>query len=190
MKKSTKIIIAILIVAIVAAAVVVLALTNSKSKTNLQPVNSAEDLATLIDKIYEGQEMEMPAVQTQVLDITDAFAVQSATGLESAENIEYVAISEPLMSAQAYSLVLVKVKDGVDANQVAKTMNENIDQRKWICVSAEKVYTTSSGDVICLVMSNEELAKPIYEKFKQLAGNVEEEFQKSEETVALPEDMY
>ena len=51
-----------------------------------------------------------------------------------------------MMSSQAYSLVLVKVKDGVDANNIAKTMSEKIDTRKWICVSAEKLYATSSNE--------------------------------------------
>ena len=95
-----------------------------------------------------------------------------------------------MMTSQAYSLVLVKVKNGVDANAVAKTMNENINSRKWICVSAEKVYTTSSKDVVCLVMSSEEIAKTIYEKFKILAGNIGEEYEKTEQEVELPPEMY
>ena len=69
-------------------------------------------------------------------------------------------------------------------------MKENIDTRKWICVSAEKVYSTSSGDIVCLVMSSEEMAKPVYEKFKELAGNVGEEYTKTEEEIDLPPEMY
>ena len=72
---------------------------------------------------------------------------------------------------------------------MAKTMNENIDTRKWICVTAEKVYTTTSGNVICLVMSNEETAKAVYENFKTLAGTVGEEYERTEEEPELPEDM-
>lgn len=95
-----------------------------------------------------------------------------------------------MMSSQAYSLVLVKVKDGVDADKIAKSMSEQIDIRKWICVSAEKLYATSSGDVVCLVMSSEERAKPIYEKFKKLAGTIGEEYIKTEEPSELPEELY
>jgi hypothetical protein len=121
---------------------------------------------------------------------TDADLVNSFTGLENGENLEYVVASEPMITSQAYSLVLVKVKDGVSADEVAKTMSENVNQRKWICVTAEKLYATSSGDIACLVMSNEEMAKPVYEKFKTLAGNVNEEYQKTAEEPELPEDMY
>lgn len=190
MKKTTKIIIAVIaIVAVVAVVATVIAM-NSKPKTNLEPVTSAEGLSALIDKIYEGQTMEMPMLMTQTVDITDVDAVKSITGLDNANDLEYVVASEPMMTSQAYSLVLVKVKDGVDANSIAKTMNENVDERKWICVTAEKVYTTSSGDVVCLVMSSEEMAKPMYDKFKTLAGNVGEEFVRTAEEPELPEDMY
>ena len=55
MKKTTKIIlIAVFIIAIIAAIVTFL-LVNSKPKTNLAPITSAEDLSALVDKIYEGE---------------------------------------------------------------------------------------------------------------------------------------
>ena len=79
--------------------------------------------------------------------------------------------------------------DRVDVNAAAKKMNENINMRKWICVEAEKAYTTSSGDIICLVMSSEEMAKPVYEKFKTLAGGIGEEFERAAEVVEMPDDM-
>lgn len=185
-----KIIIIVIGILLVVAGATLLALNSSKPKTNLPQILSDEDLIALVDKIYEGLEIEMPGVMSQVVDLTDDMAVQSFTGIQNGENLEYAVASEPLMSSQAYSLVLVKVKDGVNTNETAKTMNENIDSRKWICVSAEKVYTTSSGNVVCLVMSSEELAKPIYEKFKTLAGTVGEEFVKTHQEPELPEDMY
>ena len=189
MNKTTKIIIAVVaIIAVIAIAVAVITI-NSKPKTNLDPIASSEDLTTLVDKIYEGLEIEMPMVGTQVIDITDNDAVKYTTGLENANDIEYVVESMPMMNAQPYSLVLVKVKDGVNIEETAKTMNENIDARKWVCVSAEKVYTTTSGDVICLVMSKEDVAKPVYENFKTLAGIVGEEYERTVEDGELPADM-
>ena len=190
MNKTTKIILAVVAIIAVVAVIAVVLIMNSKPKTNLDPVNSAEDLTALVDKIYEGQTIEMPMLMNQPIDISDNDLVKSVTGLDNANDLEYVVSSEPMMSSQAYSLVLVKVKDGVDANAVAKAMNENVDVRKWICVSAEKVYTTTSGDVVCLVMSSEERAKPMYDKFKALAGNVGEEFERTAEEPELPEDMY
>ena len=189
MNKTTKIVIAVVaIIAVIAIAVAVIAM-NSKSKTNLPTIESNEDLTALVDKIYEGLEIEMPMLMSQPVDVTDNDMVSFITGLENADNVEYVVASEPMMSSQAYSLVLVKVKKGANANEVAKEMNDKIDNRKWICVTAEKVYSTSSGDVVCLVMSNEETAKAVYEKFKTLAGTVGEEYERTAEEIKLPEDM-
>jgi len=183
MKKSTILLTLILITLMV---VTIGCANTKKEKTNLPQINSQEDLAALVDKVYEGIEIEMPNVQTQTIDLTDADLVKSITGLDNTANLEYIVASEPLMSSQAYSLVLVKVKDGINSDEVAKNMNEKIDARKWICVSAEKVYSTSSGNVVCLVMSSEEIAKPIFENFKTLAGNVGQVYEKGESENAMP----
>ena len=189
MNKIVKIIIAVAVVVIAVAAILVWVFAfggDSKSKTNLN-INSSADLATLIDQIYAGVSIEMPMVQTTELTAKDM--IQSFTYLENVENVEYIAVSEPLMSSQAYSLVLAKVKDEADANAIAKEMNEKIDMRKWICVSAERVYTVASGNVVCLVMSNEETAKTVYESFKTIAGQVGEENVRVEVQEELPDDM-
>lgn len=190
MNKTVKIIIAVVIaiVAVVAILVGVFAFGNSKPKSNLT-INSAEDLTALIDQIYAGISIEMPMVMSQQIESTDAEMVQMYTGLDNGENIDYLVVSEPMMSAQAYSLVLLKVKDGADADSIAKTMNENINTRKWICVTAESVYSAASGNVVCLVMSNEATAKTVFESFKTLAGGIGEENVRVEAEPELPEDM-
>ena len=189
MKKSIKILLIVIAILAVVAVAVVLATKSAKPKSNLT-ISSAEDLTALVDNIYEGIEVEMPMLMTQALEVTDAEMVQSFTGLENGNNLEYLVVSEPMMSSQAYSLVLAKVKDGVNPNEVAKAMNDNINIRKWICVSAEKVYTTSSGNVVCLVMTRTDLATTIYNKFKTLAGGIGQEFERTEEQAELPVDMY
>lgn len=191
MEKTTKILIALaVIIAIVAIIGIVISL-NAKPKTNLDSINSAKDLSALVDKIYEGQgENVLPSLQTQTIDTTDDMTVKMVTGLENANDIEYLVVSEPMITSQAYSMVLAKVKEGVDANQIAKLMLENVDQSKWICVTAEKVYATSSGDIIFLVMSDEKEAKSMYDKFKTLAGNIGQEYEKTAEEIELPPEMY
>lgn len=190
MNKTVKIVIAVVaVVAVIAVLAVAFATKNTKTASKLN-VSSIEDLTTLVNKIYEGVTMQMPNVATQEIDITDADMVQYLTGLENGNDLEYAVVSEPMMSSQAYSLVLVKVKNGVNATDVAKTMKDNIDTRKWICVSAEKVYATTSGDVVCLVMSNADTAKAVYDSFKTLAGSVGQEYERSEEEPELPPEMF
>ena len=190
MNKTVKIIIAVVIaiVAVVAILVGVFAFSNSKPKSNLT-INSAEDLTTLVDQIYAGVSIEMPMLMTMPVDITDVDSVKYMTGLENVENVEFAVVSEPMMSSQAYSMVLVKAKDGADVDEMAKSMNENIDERKWICVTAEKIYTATSGNVICLVMSNADTAKTVFESFKTIAGGIGEEFERTAEEPEMPEDM-
>ncbi len=191
MSKTNKIIIAILAIIIIIAIILAIILMSSKPKTQLEPINNSEDLVALINKIYEGKQDILPgSLQTQEIDTTDSTMVKLFTGLENGENLQYLAVSEPMISSQAYSLVLAKVKDGVNTDKIAEEMKDKIDYRKWICVSAEKIYATSSGNVVCLVMSSEEMAKPIYEKFKELAGNIGHEYEKTEEEIELPPEMY
>ena len=137
-------------------------------------VGTAEEMLSLVDSVYKG--IELFNLHTTELDILDPDALLGASGLESTEKIESVIISEPLMSAQAYSLVLVKVKDAADANSIAKEMSEKVNPRKWLCVEAEKICATSSGNVAFLVMSNAEMTDSVYNNFKKIAENVGEEY--------------
>lgn len=58
-------------------------------------------------------------------------------------------------------------------------MSEKIRLDKWGDETAEKVFVTSSGDIICLVMANQEEAETIYERFKTIAGVIGQEYQKN-----------
>ena len=191
MNKTIKITILIM-VGLIIAILLFLVFSNRTVENTIQTnlnINKVEDLEALVDQIYDGVSIEMPSVMTQRIDINDADAVKSFTGLDNSENIEYAVVSEPMMSSQAYSLVLVKTKEGTDSNEMAKLINENVDERKWICVSAEKIYTTTSGNVICLVMTNENTANTIFESFKTLAGTIGTVYERAEEVAEMPEDI-
>ena len=155
--------------------------TETSIESNLGTIETSEDLSKLVDKLYEKEENLLPSLQTQEVDISDDEMVKFITGLDNGKDLEFVVVSEPMMSSQAYSLILAKVKDGVSANDIAKSMHEKVDARKWICVTAEKVYATSSNDIVMVIMSSEDMAKPIYEKFKTLAGTVGQEYERAGE---------
>ena len=123
----------IVVVAIVLVILgVILGMNANKPKSNIQ-ISSTEDMQNLINTVYEGQTDTLPpTLNTQIVDVSNVDVLKSFTGLTSNENIDSVVVSEPMIGSQAYSFVLVKVKDGEDANAVAKQMSENIDTRKWI----------------------------------------------------------
>ena len=163
--------------------------SGSAENTNIK-IDSAEDLTTFIDELYKGNEELYPSLMSQTIDITDSENVSYMTGLENGNDLEYLVVSEPMMSSQAYSLVIGKVKEGSNANDIAKKMSENINMRKWICVSAEVLYATSTQDLVFLVMASDKMATPVYNEFKNKVGTIGEEFKRAEVVEELPEDMY
>lgn len=159
--------------------------TNSSENTEPINVQSVQELTTLVDKIYEGLEL-FPSLATMELDLTDMDMVTYETGLTSVEDVDGIVVSAPMMSSQAYSMILVKAKDASKADLIAKEMNDNVNPNKWICVSAEKVYATSCGNVAFLVMTNADMADDVYENFKKVAGNVGTEYSRENAMDEMP----
>lgn len=177
----------VLVIAIIVGAVY--AIYRNQPKTYTQIVSSTDDMQNMINTIYEGVEAELPpTLNTQVVDISNVDILKSYTGLSSNENIDAVVVSEPMIGSQAYSLVLVKVKDGQDANDIAKEMSENIDTRKWICVEAEKLYATSQDNLAVLIMASNEWATPVSNRIKEILTYHGEEY--TRESISAPEDQY
>lgn len=179
------------VIVIVGIIVGILFVMQNKKSNGLKLKTTAE-MKTMFEKIYSDLGDTLPSLETNEIDINDANLVTTYTGLKSNKDIEAVVVSEPLMNAQAYSAVAVKVKDGADIETMKKEMLDNIDTNKWICVSAEKVYATNSGNIIFLVMSDEEWAKPVYENFKKYANNeTGKELERTENfgDVELPPEM-
>ena len=182
--KKSKVIIGLIIAIILIAVVVciVLAILNNKPKSNVQ-ITSTDDMQNLVKSVYEGQEQNLPGtLTTQVIDINNLDVLKSYTGLTSNENIDAAIVSEPLIGSQAYSFVLVKVKDGADSNEIAKQMSEQVDTRKWVCVEAEKLYATSIDNLAILVMASDEWATPVYNKLKEILGAHGEEYVKENQS--------
>ena len=192
-KNNNKIVIGAIVIILIIVAIIGIAFAISNTKktegkgenngnnahSSNVTITNTDDMANLINQVYEGQEDILPtSLMTQVVDVSNLDVLKSYTGLTSNENIDSAVASEPLMSSQAYSFVLVKVKDGADANAVAKEMSENVDTRKWICVEAEKLYATSVDNLAILVMSSDEWATPVYNKLKEILGANGEEYVK------------
>lgn len=134
---------------------------------------SASSPSEIIDLIYAQKSPELK-IQTMDVDLSDADAVKSYTGLDDASPIKEAAASEALIGSQAYSLVLVRVKDAADAETVANKMYSGIDPRKWICVEADDMNVAYSGDLVMLIMlqSNFEniSSEDIVNAFKTVVG--------------------
>lgn len=180
MKKQATIIIAILIIAIVIGSIIIIS-TKGKNKKELK-LQTSQEMQEMLNTIYSSGKVELPRLETTELDISDEMQVTNFTGLKTNKNVEQLVISVPLMNSQAYSLAVIKVSENADIEQMKQEIKDNIDMRRWICVSAEKLYITNYENIIFLVMSSEEWAKPVYEEFKSYVENdIGKELEKSEE---------
>ena len=91
------------------------------------------------------------------VDLTDTsedgqWALFSYTGLTDASKLSEIAVYEPMMMAQAFSLVLVRTAEGQDTKAVAQEIKDNADPRKWVCVGADEVAVVGHGDIVMLIM--------------------------------------
>lgn len=142
---------------------------DNTSKGNLEGT-----LPEIIDKIYENVETNLNLI-TMELDLTDLEGLPYYTGLSDASKIKEAAVSESAFGSQAYSLVLVRLNDAKDAEDVAELMLENIDTRKWICANADDVRVSAYGDVVMFIMTSTEFedsasAEDITEAFEKVCG--------------------
>lgn len=139
-------------------------------KSNIR-LETEDEIKNTIKEVYKKVEVELPSLETTKIDKDDKYALESFTGLKSAEDVNFVIVSEPLMNAQSYSLVIVKLNNNLNIEKVKQQMYDNVKMNKWICVSAEKLYITNYGNAIFLVMSSNENATAVYNAFKEYTQN-------------------
>ena len=118
-------------------------------------VNLEGTLPEIIEKIYAQKESGLMVI-TMEPDLTDLDALPYYTGLKEATKIKAAAVSESAFGSQAYSLVLVRLNDAKDAEEIANAMLEGIDTRKWCCVCADDVRVAAYGDVVMFIMTSTE----------------------------------
>lgn len=193
MKKQTMITIIVIAIIAIIAIVGVVIVKNNNNTTNggtSVKIESGKDMKSMLKSIYSENKDVLPELETEEIDVSNSDLVTSYTGIQSTGNVESLVVLEPLMSSQAYSAVALKVKSNANIETVKEEILNNVDMRKWICVSAEKLYITNYNNIIFFVMSDEDWATATYNSFKEYVGNeIGKELQKSgEEDIELPEE--
>ena len=188
MKKQNILIIGLILLAVISFIIFIL-VSGSGDKGS---VDTPKDINDIINTINKNNKNILPELETMKVDIKNIDEVTSYTGLKTNDGIESIVVSAPLITAQAYSVAIVKVKDSADVEKIKQEMLDNIDMRRWICVSAEQLYITNSGNVIFSVMADKDIAKAVYNDFKKYVNNnIGKELEKSnnEENIELPSEM-
>lgn len=126
-----------------------------------EPVEAEPDaeLAELVDKIYEAYPVELMMAQTRALDLSDESWLTYNAGLtlEQAGLVDAGVVNESMTGSQAYSLVLLRLKDAADAETIANATLETINPAKWVCVMADVQRVVAFDDKVLYVMANSEL---------------------------------
>ena len=188
MKKQNIFIIGLILLAVISFIIFIL-VSGSGDKGS---VETPKDINDIINTINKNNKNVLPELETMKVDIKNIDEVTSYTGLKTNDGIESIVVSEPLITSQAYSVAIVKVKDSADVEKIKQEMLDNIDMRRWICVSAEQLYITNSGNLIFSVMADKDIAKAVYNDFKKYVNNnIGKELEKSnnEENIELPPEM-
>lgn len=177
MKKQNILIIGLILLAVISFGIFILV----SGKENTGSLETTKDIIKMINIIDKDNKNVLPELETMKVDIKNIDEVTSYTGLKTNNYIESIVVSVPMMTSQAYSVAVVKVKDNADVEKIKQEMLDNIDMRRWICVSAEQLYITNSGKVIFSVMADKDTAKAVYNDFKKYVNNnIGKELEKSE----------
>lgn len=163
-----------ILTALLAAAML---LSAAACKNNSTPDNTGEYKGTLTElaaAIYKKVPVDLGLGDAEKIDITNRDNVTFYLGLTSADSIKEAVFSEPMMNALAYSLCLIRAKEGADIHAMVKEIFENVNTHKWVCVEADDLIVGNSGDIIMLIMTDSEfgetLASDLFDAFKEIVG--------------------
>lgn len=123
-------------------------------------VTADTELSGMVDQIYEAYPVELMMMTTSAVDLSDESWLTYNTGLTAEQGalVDAGVLSESMTGSQAYSMVLLRVKDEADAQTIADAVLNNIQMNKWVCTMADKARVVTFGDKVLFVMSNSELA--------------------------------
>ena len=189
LENKKNIIIGCLIGGLVVLAGVIFAITSNKeSKTN-ETLQTAGDIKKMLETIYKNLANELPELTTEEINLKESELVESLTGLKSTDDINTLVVSEPVMGSQALEVAVIKTKEKTDNEAMMQNIKDNVDMSRWICVSAEKLYIVNSGDVIFMVMADNDWAKSIYDEFvKYMDNKVGKTLEKDATLEELPDE--
>jgi len=121
-------------------------LTGCKNK------NVEGTLEELMTKVYE----EIPEDQRPMMLTNTEINEENIEYYLGTSDIDYenALASEPGVGSIAHSVVLLRVKEDADIENIKTKIKENVDPRKWICVGVEEedIIVKNKGNLVVLIM--------------------------------------
>lgn len=128
-----------------------------------------DSLETVMEKLYADvaeEEKPMALTNTELNDEN----IESYIGTDDVDFDEALA-SESMTGSIAHSVVLLKVDENDDIEDVKKTIKENVNPRKWICVGVEDedvIIKNKENLVLVVIIEDETVRNKISEAFDNL----------------------
>ncbi|MBE6564870.1 MAG: hypothetical protein E7655_06335 [Ruminococcaceae bacterium] len=130
--------------------------------------NSFANVTELVDLLNTKSAVQVRMGAT--MDIPAEYP-EDFVGLTADQYKEYVeagAFHEPMISPADHSMSVIQLKEGADAEAVAKIVFENCNPRKWVCMTAEHVLVARSGQYIMLAMTTKSNTEILYNAFVEI----------------------
>lgn len=147
--------------------------SSTPSSTGSQTVDK-EYILGIIDQIYRAADGSVYKGY-YLSDYRDEMIKQGKISEKSSSRyfgttIEYeIAVySEANAEAVAFSMCLLKVKNGTKVEQIKTAIKDNANPNKWECVTAESVVVESNGDYVILIMADTSEATALKNAFLSL----------------------
>lgn len=140
----------------------------------LDSVTIDSDLKDISDAIYTsiGDSNEQISFITSGMHVAGLFKDESSDTNEFYFGKDYdykeAYVSESGMSTSAYSFMLIRTEDEASAKALASEITETVDPAKWICVFAEATEASSKGNLVAVVMANQDSADAILNAFNSI----------------------
>lgn len=146
-------------VAIVLAIVIVIVFAINLSKGK----NVEGTLQEIMAKVYEGiNESELPMMMRNT-ELTKE-NIEYFIGTSDIDFKEALA-SESAVTTIAHSVILIRLNDAKQAEEVIAKIKENVDSKNLSYAEISNVVVKSKGDLVILIMSNEELTPRLEANF-------------------------
>lgn len=142
----------------------VFVLSACTSNKNIE--GSLEEIMTRVYEDIPNDKRPMMLSNTEVNE-SNADYYLGIKGLEYKEALA----SESGVGSIPHSVVLLRVKDNADIEDIKTKIKENINPRKWICVGVEKddVIVENKGNLIILILvEDEENRQKLIDSFNNL----------------------
>ena len=72
-----------------------------------------------------------------------------------------------MMMTTAFSLVIVTLEEGTDAQSVCDDFEKNLDWRRWVCVAPSNAFIAQKGNQVLCLMAGGQLYDSIAQSIRQ-----------------------